>query len=245
MSSERAATSADIEQTLVRLVADVSAAAGTDLGGIVLYGGLAKHRYTPGISDINVLIVVHSTSYAVLERLADVLTMARRRDRVAALVVTLPELHRFAALFPVKVADIQATHRLLAGTIDLADITIDPRLLHLRAAQESANRALRARQILLEHRSDPNALWGALVNELPGLAVTLETVLRARGDDVPEDRADVMRAGADALGLRVTIEPFAGLHRHLARPADHDVRLAFAAWLELLDRIALAVDDLK
>jgi predicted nucleotidyltransferase len=48
----------EIEEALAALVAQLREAAGANLLGVALYGGLAKGRFTPGVSDVNVLIVL-------------------------------------------------------------------------------------------------------------------------------------------------------------------------------------------
>src|SRR5438046_1274828 len=48
----------EIENALAKLVQQLREAAGENLLGVALYGGLAKGRYTPGIPDSNLLIVL-------------------------------------------------------------------------------------------------------------------------------------------------------------------------------------------
>jgi predicted nucleotidyltransferase len=47
----------ELDRRLDRLVQRLREAGGGNLLGVALYGGLVKGRYTPGVSDINVLVV--------------------------------------------------------------------------------------------------------------------------------------------------------------------------------------------
>ena len=117
---------AEIERALEQLVADLRSADGTNLLGVALYGGIAKGRFTPGISDVNVLVVLRATALADLERVAPALTGARRSARVTAFVATPADLRDAARWFPVKMRDIQRAHRVLFGEVPLAQLQIDP-----------------------------------------------------------------------------------------------------------------------
>jgi hypothetical protein len=229
----------DVEQSLAALTRQLTSALSSDLIGIALYGGLAKGRYTAGISDVNVLVIVRRADFETLERLAAPLTAARRSSRIVALVVAVDEMQRLADVFPVKVADIQAAHRVLHGTIPTA--AINPRTLGLRVRQQLANMELRSRNDAIVHAADPDALWRHIMLTLPKLAVTLETVLRVRGVDVPSDRAGLLRRAAEILAVP-ELNTFADFHRTAERPSDPEVIAVTRSWVVLFDRLQLAVE---
>lgn len=225
----------EVDRTLERLVRQLREAAGPNLLGIALYGGLAKGRYTPGISDINVLVVLGDAGLPSLLPLAPILTAALRESHVVPFVVTPADLRASAVLFPIKILDIQLWHRLLWGDVHLADIEVQPEPLRLRSLQELKNMELRMRLRIVERRGDPDALWRGLLRNLPKLAVTLEVLLRARGVVVPVDRQGVLRLAAQQLGVPAErIEPIAALHRNDPRPGDDAIRQLLSNYLDLL-----------
>lgn len=225
----------EVDRTLERLVRQLREAAGPNLLGIALYGGLAKGRYTPGISDINVLVVLADAGLLSLLPLAPVLTAALRESHVVPFVVTPADLRASAVLFPIKILDVQLWHRLLWGDVHLASIEVQPEPLRLRSLQELKNMELRMRLRIVERNGDPDALWRGLLRNLPKLAVTLEVLLRARGVAVPADRQGVLRVAAQQLGVPAgQIEPIAALHRNDPRPDDERIRQLLASYLDLL-----------
>lgn len=234
-----AALAPELTAMLDRLVADLRAASSDHWRGVAIYGGLAKGRYTPGISDINLLVILDQTDFRTLTALAEVLTPARRRDRVAALVLTPGELEEFGRLFPVKLADIQAAHRVLAGEPGIAAVRIDPVAFGLRLRQEMRNLELRFRQTVLERGAEPAVLWRRLTATLPRLAVGLEAILRHRGAEAPRRRGDILRTAAAALEVPPErVEPFATIHRTDPTPPDDRVRDLAADYLVLLHLLA-------
>ncbi|MEX2282517.1 MAG: hypothetical protein WEE89_08535 [Gemmatimonadota bacterium] len=233
----------DVEQGLATLTRDLVAALSSDLVGIALYGGLAKGRFTPGISDVNVLVMVRRVDLDLLQRAAGPLTAARRSNRVVALVVAENELQRLAEVFPVKIADIKAAHRVLHGAIPLGSVEIHPRMLVLRVRQQLANMELRARNDAILHANDPANFWPHILQGLPKLAVTLETVLRVPGVGVTPDRPGILRRASELLEVP-ELMAFADLHRHDARPSDDEIRRLIAIWLALFEKLELAVERL-
>jgi predicted nucleotidyltransferase len=232
----------ELDRRLDRLVQSLREAGRGNLLGVALYGGLVKGRYTPGVSDINVLVVVADAGLAFLLPLAPVLTEALRESVVVPFVATPGDLHDSAALFPVKILDIQRSHRVLWGDVHLGEIRVEPAALRMRALQELKNTELRLRLQVVERGADPDAMWRALTNSLPKLAVTLETLLRARGLDVPPDRAGILRAGALELGMEPErMDRISRLRRVDPRPDEESVRERMADLLGLLTQIGRKV----
>ncbi len=228
----------EVDRTLERLVRQLREAAGPNLLGIALYGGLAKGRYTPGVSDVNVLIVVADAHLPDLLPLAPILTAALRETHVVPFVVTPADLMASAVLFPVKILDIKLWHRLLWGDVHLAGIEVQPEALRLRSLQELKNMELRMRLRVVERAGETDALWRGLVRNLPKLAVTLEVLLRARGIEVPADRPGVLRQAAQQLGIAPErMERIACLRRIEKRPDDEAVHRLLADYLDLLAEI--------
>lgn len=233
----------ELERRLDRLVQRLREAGGGNLLGIALYGGLVKGRYTPGVSDINVLVVLAGAGLPALLPLAPALTEALRESVVVPFVATPEDLRESAVLFPVKILDIQRCHRVLWGDVHLEEIRVEPAAMRLRALQELKNTELRLRLQVVERAADPDVMWRALTGSLPKLAVTLETLLRVRGLDVPADRAGILRAAAREMDIEPErMERIARLRRVDPQPDDATVRERMAELLDLLARIGRVVD---
>ncbi|HEY2290215.1 MAG TPA: nucleotidyltransferase domain-containing protein [Thermoanaerobaculia bacterium] len=234
----------EAEKALAELVAQLREAAGPNLLGVALYGGLAKGRYTPGISDVNVLIVLAEAGLERLLPLSPAITRALRESRVTPFVVTPEDLRASARLFPGKVLDMQESHRVLWGDVHLDGIAVAPADLRLRARQEIKNTELRLRLRAVERSGDPDALWRGLMASLPKIAVTLETLLRLDGVAVPVDRPGLLRLAARELGIPADqMEPFTELRRVDQRPEDERARRLYAAYLDLLSAISRRVEE--
>ena len=232
-----------VEKTLERLLQQLRDASGDALLGVALYGSLIKGRFTPGISDINVLLVVADVGLRSLLALSPILTAALRDSQVVAFVVTPEDLRLAALLFPVKILDIKLSHKVLWGDVHLAGIEVQPEALRLRALQELKNMELRMRLRVVERGADPGAMWRGLTRSLPKLAVTLEILLRARGIPVPADRPGLLRLAARELGIAAErIDRIADLRRVDRPPDEETIRGQLAEYLAILADICRNVE---
>ncbi len=239
MPSKQPAAGAEVDRTLEEVVRDLQAAGGANLLGVALYGSVVKNRYTPGLSDINLLVVVADAGLAALLPLAPILTGAFRRAQVVAFLVTPADLRSAARLFPAKILDLQLFHRPLYGEAHLADLTVDAGQLRYRTVQELKNMQLRLRRQVLERGAEPAVLWEAVVRSLPKLAVVLATLLRGSGVRLPLERPPLLLQAARELGLAGTaMARFAPMRRRDKRPDAATVRDTAHEYLDMLGNLA-------
>src|SRR5437660_1615736 len=91
-----------VTTALDRLNEELGRAAGTNLAGLILYGGLARGRYRPGRSDVNVVVLLRDASAQALAVVAPPLRTARRSANVVPLILTPAEVLPAALAFPTK-----------------------------------------------------------------------------------------------------------------------------------------------
>src|SRR5262245_54920184 len=78
----------DVQARLRELCDELDRAVGPKLAGVILYGGVARGRYRPGASDVNLLILLNDVSAETLAAVAGPLRSAWRAVRVEPLVTT-------------------------------------------------------------------------------------------------------------------------------------------------------------
>jgi hypothetical protein len=235
---------AAVAAALDRLTRELTAAAGQNLAGLILYGGLARGRYRPGKSDINVVVLLHDASAAALAAIAPALRTARRAAGVDPLLLTPAEVARTADAFPTKFLDIKHHHFVLAGTDPFAALEVSHEHLRLRVEQELRNLLLRLRNRYTALGSDESMLTQVLARVARPLALGLQVLLRLAGREAPDRSADIFEAAAAAFGLER--EPLARLAelRQNPRPTG-DLAGLYQGVLAAVARAADAADRLK
>lgn len=216
-----------VRDALARLCTGLQQAAGPNLHGLVLFGSLARGRYTPGRSDVNVVVVLEDAAVEKLAPLAPVLRAAFRAARVEPMVITAGEVRGAADVFPTKFLDIQAHHVVLLGHSPFAGLAVDREHLRLRVEQELRNLALRLRRRFITLHDEPASLPGALEDVRGALAVELRSLLVLAGKPAPADDSPeaVFAAAAQGLALPGLALPhdearFSQVLAAIARAAD-------------------------
>lgn len=219
-------------------------AAGTNLMGLVLYGGLARGRYRVGRSDVNVLVLLRDVSPAALEAIAPALRDARRSVGVEPMILGLDELSRTAEVFPTKFLDIRDHHLVLAGQDPLASLSISRENVRLRIRQELRNQLLRLRRAYVAAAGDEHHLRRALAEVARPVALELAALLALTGEpELEDDRsALVFAAAAKRFGLDVTaLERLARLRQDPAN--EHAPAELCRQVMAVLDRAVVSADQ--
>lgn len=210
-----------ITAALDRLREELARAAGQNLAGLILYGGLARGRYRPGKSDVNVVVLLHEASAAALTAIAPALRTAWRAAGVDPLLLPLAEVPRAADAFPTKFLDIKNHHIILTGADPFTQLELTREQIRQRTEQGLRNLLLRLRHHWVTAGGDSASLARALLRVARPLALELEALLQLAAKEVPvEDRtAAVFETAAAAFGLER--EPLARLAqlRQSASPA--------------------------
>ena len=230
--------------TLDVFAARVAAALGTRLVSFLMYGSAARGAAPPG-APVDTLLICDTADEALLAALEPVVGAWVAGGQPAPLVLTAREWRDSADTFAVEYADIRAAHRVLAGADPWAGIVVDRADERRQLERELRGKVLRLRQGYLAGRGDPRALDDLVRGTAGGWLTMLRAVLRLAGRTVPDEPADVVRAGATLAGFPA--EPVAGLlaaARGSRGPglAPRDSRVA--AYLAAVARTAEYVDSL-
>src|SRR5262245_33778429 len=203
MPDPLAAAPPAVTAALERLKEELARAAGANLSGLVLYGGLARGRFRAGQSDVNVVILLHDISAVALAAVAPALRTARRAAAVEPMIITPGEVPAAAVAFPTKFLDIKEHHILLTGQDAFASLDVPREALRRRVAQQLRNLALRLRRRYLSVVDDREAQAATLAGMARPLALETAALLRLAGQPAPaEDRtAAIFEAAATAFDL--------------------------------------------
>lgn len=246
MADPLSAVPASISAALKQLQMDLQAAAGQNLTGLILFGGLARGRYRPGKSDVNVVVVLREASPTVLVAIAPALKKAWRAAAVEPLVLTSDEAVRAAEVFPTKFLDIKSHHVVLFGENPFVGIEVSREHVRLRIEQELRNMLLRFRRRFLATIDDPTMLARALTDVVRPLALELAALLQLVGKPVPADdrSGPIFEAAAVEFGWNRELLAAMAALRHDSKTPDNIGQLSREA-LELLPRIVDLVDRMK
>ncbi len=237
---------AEVAAALDRLIDALKRSGGANLEAVVLYGGLARSRYRPGKSDVNVVIVLREASEPTLAAIAPALHAAWREAAVEPLLLTPAELPAVANAFPTKLLDIKNHHLVLHGADPFAGLEVPREHLRLRVAQELRNLLLRLRRGYVASSDDERKSTRMLASMARPFALQLHALLQLAGNGpLSDDRsAAIFSAAAAAFGLEAA--PLERLARLRHEPQTKSgVTTLFGDVLKAVARAADLVDAMQ
>lgn len=236
VSLDRLDAPPELRAAIAQLRDDLVRAAGANLAGLILYGGVARGRYRPGKSDINLVVLLNDTHTAALDPIAPLLRAAWRAWRVEPFILKSSEVARLSVTFPTKLLDIARHHIVLVGADPFADVQVSREQVRLRIEQSLRNSELRLRRRYLSIFDDAPSLALALADVASSLKVEFAAMLQLVNQDAPSEAtsAAVLQAAADTFELdRETLARIAALRREANQgedmPALYDRVLAVIA----------------
>jgi len=231
---------------LQKMCDDLQRAAGPNLAGILLYGGLARGRYRPEQSDANVVLLLREINGTTLAAVTPALRTAWRSIRVEPFLMTPSEVATAAQAFATKFLDIKDHHLVLVGEDPFKDLHVPLEAVRQSVYEALLNIRFRMRQRYFRAGNDPSELTLALTAFARPLALEAAALLRCAGKEFSaEDRTSAI---FDATVAAFSLNP-APLFR-LAELRNQDTTLpdAEALYTQVLgsvDQLLQVVEKMK
>lgn len=233
------------EERVRRFAGEMQAAYGAELASVVLYGSAARGEYRPGVSDLNVLVLLRTLTPAALRRASEAARAWVAQGNPPPLMMSVDEWRGSADVWAIELADMRDAHVTVMGDDPFAGIDI--RLEHLRMQCE---RELKGKQIQLRERyllfaGEPAELGELLTRSFSTFLVLFRTVLRLGGEPVERDAESVVRRLAERAGFDPA--PLLEVHRARAggeKPRPQADAPVVVGYLDAVRRVVEYVDRL-
>lgn len=183
------------------LVAELGGAYGAALRSVVLYGSAARGDFQPGVSDLNVLVLLDDAEPASLRRGSGPAQRWVKEGNPPPLLFGAEEWRRSADVFPIEIADIRDAHVVLHGEDPVGGVRIEPRHLRLQCERELKGKQVQLRESYLLLCDQPEPLGKVMQRSLSTFLVLFRTVLRLAGEDPSHDPEETIRRTAARVGF--------------------------------------------
>ena len=192
----------------------------TELASVVLYGSAARGEYRPGVSDLNVLVLLREVSPAALRRATEAARAWVAEGNPPPLILSADEWRRSADVWAIEVADIRDAHLTLLGADPFSGVAVRPEDLRLQCERELKGKQIQLRERYLLFAGHPEELGDLVTRSFSTFLVLFRTVLRLDGGAGERDAETVVREVARRVGFDP--EPLLEIHR--ARAAGEKLR---------------------
>jgi predicted nucleotidyltransferase len=216
-----------------------------DLLAVILYGSAVGPEFIPGVSDLNLLVLLKEVGPNQLAKAAKFMPRWRK-SRLSPLFLDPEYLESSVDVFPIEFLEMKERHRLLWGEDLLAGLEVPRENLRLQCEQELKGKWLQLRQGYLEAGGDARELRRLLIASLSPFAVVLSALLRLKGFAVPpKEFLEVLAQVEAAFGLELdSFRRVYQLKQGYASPGRGEVLALFVRYLEEVHRLAQAADQL-
>ena len=177
------------------LVDELRTVLGPRLQSATLYGSVARGEAIPGVSDVNVMVLIDDIDPRALAVTAPVAQRWLEAGQTPPLLLEREQWRRAADVFAIELADMRDAHVPLFGGDPVTDGQVKIGDLRVQAERELRGKLLQLQTGMLMSSAKPEALGALLMKALPSFTTYLRAVLRIRSLPVPGSTTEVIRAG--------------------------------------------------
>ena len=221
-------------------------AAGPNVEAIILFGSAVSGDFHPGLSDLNLFVVLRDASFSALQSLSPVVKWWNGEKQPPPLCMTRRELERSTDVFTIELLDMVRHHRVLFGEDEhvLKNLHISTHLHRIQVEYELREKLILLRQHLLIADGNTSRLWDVILHSVPSFATLFRHALIALGSDSPAGRREAVENLARKLGFDSSpLQQALDVRERKADPKKLDVNDLCARYLAAIEKVATAVDE--
>ena len=197
----------DPRKTAARLAQELHTTFGEDLRSVVLFGSVVRGEVVPGVSDVNILVLLERVGPGQLGAAAPLIQEWIRKGNTPPQVYSMDEWDGMKDTFAIEISDMQESREVLYGEDPVGGDSVEAADLRTHAEQEMRQTLFKMRIRTLISANDPAELGRLLQAGLPSFAAYMRAALRLTGEQPGRDTESVIertaaRIGADAAPMR-------------------------------------------
>ncbi len=235
----------DWNSQLEKLETDLKLTLGQHLVSLVLYGSAARGDFSPGRSDVNLLVILDDASAATLRPIGPAVHGWVKAGHPPPLIFSQQGWHASTDVFPIEIEDMRQSHRVLWGGDPFVGLETSPADLRPELEREVMGKLLQLRAEYVASGPHPKALGALLANSAATFFVLFRAVLRLRGTVPPTAPRDLVQATAAVVGFDAAA--FAWVLERLAGRKVRDLEQfdpVAEQYLAAIERLAAFVDGM-
>lgn len=214
---------------------------GDNLYSCILYGSAVRGGVKPGLSDINLLVILNESTPEAHRAISE---CVRGGVLVDPFVIVRQGMERSFETFAMKFRSIKRNYRLLYGEDALSNLEINEERARFLCEQALRNLRLRVVHLYVMHREDRKIYLKTLLGYYSTVLVELAEVLRLSGEEMPNSFEQ--RVIAIEKGFAVDVGVLHDLFQLKMKPRrlrDSDVEHFHHGLFYLLDTVVHWVEE--
>ena len=172
----------EMQRALDVSVERLKASLGENLYALILYGSAVRGNVVPGVSDLNLLLILEESTPEAHDAIADGI---KSSVKIEPFILGRSGLERSFQAFAVKFRSIQRHYQLLHGADPFATFKTNDAVLRFLCEQSARSSRLRLIHAYVTMRDDSPRYQRYVLGIIPGLVTNLSDALRYMGAEVP------------------------------------------------------------
>jgi hypothetical protein len=215
---------------------------------IMVYGSAAQGEdFVPGHSNINLLVILHEITLSDLKKGAKLVSMGRRQKKIIPLFLTLQHIDTSSDVFPIEFIEMKENHVVIYGDEIFDSIVIHSENVRLQCESTLKGQIIKLRQGYLELMAKPELLRRLMIDSLTGLLPTIKNILKLKGKVLATVKKDELISQLEKE-YGIDVAPLIKVLYNklkITKLAVNEVDAVFEQYLDVIQRLAIAVDELK
>ncbi len=208
---------------------------GVNLNTLILYGSAVRGGFIPGVSDLNILIILKSSTPDSHKAISEVMTSNQGFE---PFVLACEGIDRSYRAFALKFQSIKRDYQLLHGEDALAELALDAELCGFLCEQALRNIRLRCVQAFIHHRSQPTKYHHFIVAIISQLFIDLSSVLRLKQVEIPAIFNDRLPVFSQHFRTDVSVlKELLNLKEHPRKLVSDEIESIHRRLLKLLNHV--------
>lgn len=223
-------------------VSDYHNVFGEQLISVIMYGSAVTHEYRPGISDINIAIVLTDNSISQIVKSLALQKKWRKSSVATPFFMTEEYIRTSCDTYPIEYLDMSLNYRVLYGKDVLEQVEIKPEHIRLQCERELRGAAIHLRRSFIQCAGNNKLLFELLNLSIRQLIPVFKGLLVLKDRSIPKSKNDIIAAVEDTynLGASALSNIFISIDKNRKQGYDN----LFDAYANDIDKLIVAVDTL-
>jgi len=212
---------------------------------LLVYGSAAGVNYNPGVSNINIAVIVKTLDFSVLNQSLVLVQWGRKHKIATPLFLSKGYVLNSLDVFPVEFSEIKEQHKLIFGEDIFKELQIPRHDVRLLCEQQVKGKLLRLRQAYLDIGPNPSVLKNVLLSALSDLIPIFRQLIILKGQKPPEQKEEMLKVLANIFALDV--DPFLVVLHDKNKKfsiSSHQVEAHLQNFLSQLENLSRHMDSL-
>lgn len=218
---------------------------GDNICSIVVYGSAAGVNFQPGVSNINVGIILKNLDFNVLRQNISLIKWCHKNKMATPLFLTLEYIQGSLDVFPIEYNEIKQQHKTIFGEDLFSNLEIPSKDIRLLCEQQIKGKLLRLRQAYLEIGPHANLLKNLLKGAFSDLMPIFRQMIILKGQKDFESKEEMLKQLAHIYSL--DLNPFLAVYHDKSKKlliSSQQVEAHFQNFLNQLESLSRHLDSL-